>query len=242
MTERRPPGPRPDDDFYVPTPEELEEGGRLPKRRRRDRVRKEGSQEGTGRRRARGLFSRLRRGVGQKRTEAPAPTPMPSPPSPARREKLLKDIEDLKPSSISSPPAQTKPSPPSRPSAPVRPKVPEGKPVRRKGLSTSSGQRVRRITLPERKAPTRAEPSVRSPVPNWMSKRAQSLGHRLGPFRRRPQSHPQEQQYAAECQNCGLVAYALRTASFNYTLEAAGSWERLSGPASERRCSPSPGQ
>ncbi len=214
--------------FYVPTPEELEQGGLSSRRRRRDRDRRDRGRTGTRSHRASRLFSRLRRGVGQKRTEARAPRSASRP--------------DVEPQMASEPSPTRSRSHPS-PRGPVRSqegearhrsKPPVSKPVAKPTL-TSKKRPVRRITVPERKVrPTPKKPLDR--VPAWLLPRVKSLGHDLGPFEKRPGTDPQQELHVAKCKSCALEAFARFAAPDNYTLKANGRWEGLSGPASERRC------
>ena len=216
-------------DFYVPTPEELEQGGLSSRRRRRDRDREDRGRRGTRSQRAGRLFSRLRRGVGQKRTEAPAPRPV-----------SRSSVEPHLASETSTTQSRSHPSPrgPARSQEEKtrqRSKSPVSKPVAKPETLRSKRRPVRRIAVPERKVrPTPKKPLDR--VPASLLTRVKSLGHDLEPFEERHGTDPQQELHVAKCKICTLEAFARFAAPDNYTLKANGRWEGLSGPASEKRC------
>ena len=217
-------------DFDVPTPEELEQGI-LPfgkKARRGERLRKD--TERPDRRRVKRVFSRLRRGVGQKRTEAPAPAPPPLPLATTEPDEqpTAAPVESSGHSSVSPAPPEALTESPAR----SRTKPSELRPT----AGTSTGK-VRRIRVPGR-TPDTAPARVPSPVPDYLTEQSRQLGHRLTPFEQKAGIDPQEMRYVAKCLSCNAVAIARRTAPPNFTMKDSGSWERLSGYASERRCSP----
>ena len=224
------------DEFYVPTPEELEQGLEASPRRRRG-VRTRGDRRRGESRSvwARRLFQ-LRPGVGQKRTEAPAPTPIPprvdSPPAVSRTE----PDPPLDPSSRSSLPRPSK-------SLEGLTKAPESvsrRPVKggKSSSSASSRQRLRRVAVPKRKAPSPLEKPVRSPVPDYVMAKAERLGHRLGEFQeRRTGSSEYQRTFVSECGNCGSKAYARNVADENYALKWDSSTWRDQGPSFESHCS-----
>ena len=216
-------------DFYIPTPEELEQGGLSSRRRRRDRSRRDRGRGRIRSHRAGRLFSRLRRGVGQKRTEARAPRPATRP--------------HVQPQTSSEPsPTRSRSHPSQRDSAKSqeaevrqRSQPPVSKPTAIPETLTSKKRPVRRIAVPERKVrPTPKKPLDR--VPAFLIMRVKSLGHDLGPFEERPGTDPQQELHVAKCKKCALEAFARRSAPRNYTLKDNGHWEPISGRASERRC------
>lgn len=250
-----------EEQIYVPTPEELEEGV-FPMRRRRRPV------EGTDpavrtRRRSRAgrLFSRLRRGVGQKRTEAQAPRqvhqprlepssrPDPEPTTSSGQSSLTKgpvresreQSKGLSPSIDQSSRKRNDLQAPAgigrrkgtsgRETKPRHSEEPDSKQV----ASASHKRRVRKIAVPQRR-PKPTPVKERDPVPSWLTERAREFGHELTVFKQRPQSDPQQEVYASSCRKCGQRGYARRVAPANYTVEANGRWEQLTGPVSERAC------
>ena len=236
MTERDP--AREADEFYVPTPEELEQGIETGARKRRgDRPQGNRHPRTSRASRARRLF-RLRRGVGQKRTEAPAPTPIPSPVDPPP------DLSRTQPTPL----RQTEPAPSSRssPSTPPRSPVPRRKPPEaRSGRPvvpveggkpssfTSSGQRLRRVAIPKR----RQRPTVEQlpvPFPEYLLDKPKSRGHQFGLFEKN-YSFSNDELYEGSCLNCGLKAIARHSAPENWTRKDAGVWD-LRGAASDRGC------
>lgn len=250
-----------EEQIYVPTPEELDEGV-FPMRQRRRPV------EGTDpavrtRRRSRAgrLFSRLRRGVGQKRTEATAPRQV-LPPRPEASSRL--DPEPTtSPSQFSSTKAssresrdQSKDSFPSigdssskrndlqaaagigrrkGASGPETKRRHLEEPAAKQGASAAHKKRVRKIVVPPRR-PQPTPVKKPDPVPSWLTKRAREFGHELTAFKKRPQRDPQEEMYVSSCSKCGRQGYARRVAPPNYTLAANGRWEQLTGHVSERAC------
>ncbi len=236
------------DEFYVPTPEELEQGLEGPTRRvRGDRARRDKRRGESRSSWARRLF-RLRPGVGQKRSEAPAPTPIPpqvdSPPAVPRTE------PDPPIHTESDPPVHTEPasrsrSPSSRPSMPQGARTNPPAPTPRGSVKTGSpsssapsGRRVRRIAVPKPKTRTPLKRPVPSPVPGDVIAKAGKLGHRLGQFREaRISSSEHQRTFAAECESCGSIAYARNIADDNYALNWDTSTWRAQGPGFENQCS-----
>lgn len=250
-----------EEQIYVPTPEELEEGVFPGGRRRSGAKGKDPAPRRRRRSRAGRLFSRLRRGVGQKRTEAPAPRQIP-PRSP-------------EPSSRLDPELATSPSHSSLTEAPLKesrdqsedpsPSIGESsrkrndlqtragtgrgkassvretkrrhseKPVSKQGESAAHKKRVRKIAVPQRR-PRPTPVKDPDPVPSWLTKRAREFGHDLTVFEQRPQKDPQEEVYVSSCRKCGQRGYARRVAPPNFTVAANGSWEQLTGQVSERAC------
>ena len=237
VTERDP--AREADEFYVPTPEELEQGIESGARKRRgDRPQGNRRPRTSRASRARRLF-RMRRGVGQKRTEAPAPTPIPSPVDPppdvSRTEPALPLQTESAPSSRSSP------STPSRPPG-RRTKPPEISPVLpvkggKPSSSVSSGQRVRRIAAPKRKVRSPLKKPDRGPVPDDIMAKAETLGHRLEFQEQLTGSREHQRTFVSDCENCGSKAYARNIADDNYALSWDSSTWQTQGPAFENYCS-----
>ena len=237
------------DEFYVPTPEELERGiGPAARKRRKSRP-----EETRGRGRltelARRLF-RLRPGVGRERTEAPAPTPPPTTPDP------------------SSPPPSTHSS--SRGEAgpgPVPQSPPSGHPQSTTGQtsdpeptigdpdkpvatppppsSTTSEQRLRRVVIPERATRPTEERAANRHVPKWVleeASKASARGHELRGFReqRRALASEQERSFVSECITCGAKASVTLAVHDNWTAREGG-YRSPKGKAFEKDCSPGVG-
>jgi len=226
------------DEFYVPSPEELEQGlDAPPRRRRRDRAQPDRHRGESRASWARRLF-RIRPGVGQKRTEAPPPTPIPprvdSPPAAPRTEP--------------DPPINTEPvsSTRSLPSAPPSPPESRAKPPETRSgrsvpppkgdkpsSSVPSKQRLRRIAIPDRRQqPPVEEPDV--PFPEYLLDRPKSLGHQFGQFTKN-RSFSGEDLYEGSCTNCDSKAIARHSAPENWTTADAGMWD-LRGAASDTAC------
>ena len=240
MTERDP--DRVPDEFYVPSPEELEQGlGTPPRRRRRNRARQDSRRRESRSSWARRLF-RLRPGVGERRTEAQVPAPSPptvdDPPAAARTEPVPPRRAQPAPSSR---------SPSSRLSGPQKARTKPPEPVSRRPVkrgrpasSPSSGQRVRRVTVPKRKVGPPPEKPVTSPVPNYVIAKAEGLGHRLEFQEQRTGSNEHQRMFVSECESCGSKAYARNIADDNYALSPGTSTWRHQGPAFENHCSGGP--
>jgi len=230
------------DEFYVPTPEELERGiGPAARKRRKSRP-----EESSGRGRltelARRLF-RVRPGVGRERSEAPAPTPPPttldpSPlpsrtdPQPASGRKA-----DTPPTTIPSPATPQKsqePQPYDHRATPPEPVEPSETPP--SSSATTSKQRLRRVVIPGRPRQPVEQPAS-SPVPEWVLEKARQKGHRLGLFReqRRALASEQDRRYVSQCDICKGTAYATNAAPAGWTIRDAGSWVPQ-GAAFEKTC------
>ena len=229
MADIDPPGQA--DDFYVPSPEELEQGLEAPSRRRRGDRRQPDRRRGVSRSSwARRLF-RLQPGVGQKRTEAPAPAPTPprvdSPPAAPRTEPdppiRIEPTRSSRLSSSKPPKPQASRTQPPRPVS--RQPVKDGKP----SPSASSGRRVRRVAVPKpEKRPSREERA--RPFDDYVLDRAKSLGHEFGQFTR-TYSRSSAELYEGNCLKCGSKAIARHSAPENWTLKDAGVWDLKGAPA-----------
>ena len=138
------------------------------------------------------ICSEMRRGVGQKRTEAPAPTPIPSPRGSSGwrcREPSRLRLSRLNPLRVLGRPPSRLPGHRNRRTKPPEtrrvPPVKGGKP----SPSASSGQRVRRIAIPERRQrPLTGGATLivfhsRTTLPARQAET--SLGHQFGQFTRR---------------------------------------------------------
>ncbi len=247
------------EEFYIPTPEELERGVFSGRRRRRRSEKDESRTDKRSPSRSRRLFSRLRRGIGQERTEAraprqvpPSPMDIPSPPpqdppdsggrSPAggvpdSAEQSRREIsQDPSPQAGRSPRPSPIPSQSSLPGGVTRPKArrpPVQRSVSGRKASVTPKKRVRKIAVPKHRPP----PSVKKAdaVPDWLAKQVR-VGHDLSAFKPRPRLDPQEQVYVASCNNCGGQAFARRVAPPGYPLKENGRWERLTGRVTEKTC------
>ncbi len=229
------------DEFFVPTPEELERGiGRAGRKRRRS-----GPQETSGRGKltelARRLF-RLRADVGRERSEAPAPTPPPASLGPsssshsAHPSSLREDVDDpVHESSSAAPQPLDNRQARDQRTAHREPAKPTTTPP--SSPTEATERRLRRVTVPERVPllPVR-KTVVPSPVPKWVREKASQRGHELSPFivQRSALASEQEQRCVAKCVNCKSTAYAIRSADQNWTLKDT-PWQ-TQGPAFEKSC------
>ena len=228
------------DEFYVPTPEELEQGIGPAARKRKKSRREETGGRGRITELARRLF-RLRPGVGRERSEAPAPTtrpavPDPSSPPPSAHPSSLREADDG----------------PVPESSPAAPQPSEERQTRDQGTlpqpvgstetppsspAKTKEQRLRRVTVPERtlRQPVK-KPVAPSPVPDLVLDKASRKGHELSSFieQRSFLAREHEQRYMAKCVKCESTAYAIRAADQNYTLKDT-PWE-TQGPAFEKSC------
>ena len=238
------------DDFFIPTPEELDVGV-FSGRPRRSSERKDIDPSRSHRRRSGWLSSRVRRGVGQRRTEVQVPRQVSPPSTEIPRSGGQSDLQG-DPSAGAHTVSRKRKSPPvpqgrstsgkrssrklrgvSPPSRSVRP---SGATRRRTAQPKVGEQQVRKISAPTRR-PRDVPAGKRDPVPGWLTEGPRKLGHQLSIFKPRPRLDPQEQLYVASCSNCGQRAFARRVAPSGFPLSENGRWEPLTGTATERTCS-----
>ena len=237
------------DDFFIPTPEELDVGV-FSGRPRRSSERKDTDPERLRRRRGGWLSSQVRRGVGQRRTEVQVPRQVTPPSTGTPRSGGQSDLRGGYSAGTNTVSRKRK-SPPvpqgrstsekrssrklrgvSSPSRSVRPSADR----RRTAQPKVGEQQVRKISVPTRR-PRDVPAGERDPVPGWLTEGPRKLGHRLSIFKPRPRLDPQEQLYVASCSNCGQRAFARRVAPHGFPLSENGRWEPLTGTATERTCS-----
>lgn len=232
------------DEFYVPTPEELERGiGPAARKRRKVRPEEAGGR-GKLTELARRLF-RLRPGVGRDRSEAPAPTTRPAVPDPSS------PPSSAHPSSIRE--ADDGPTPESSPAAPqpseerqTRDQGTLPQPVEPTETPPSSSaktkeQRLRRVTVSERVRRRPEERPAPTRVPGRVlaeASKASRRGHDLEEFkeRRLPSAGQQDRYFVSQCISCGAMAHVSLYSQDNWTSQETGYWTST-GSAFEKDCS-----